>query len=406
MRIQLAAVIVAVTCAATAQAANVPQPNPAQGDGGVSPFYTWAGEIPARPGQMLRSEPLDPTLGLAMAGDQRRILYTSTDGIDGKTPVVVSGAFFTPKGDAPAGGWPVVAWAHGTTGLADVCAPSWNKRTERDAAYLNTWLQQGYAIVATDYQGLGTPGPHPYLAVRPEAYSVLDSARAVLAAFPHLANQVVVIGQSQGGGAAFATLGMAPAYAPDLHVRGGVGTGVPFAGYTAPRGSEQPHSPTAADPTVAYPIYIGYVIQQNDPAVTAEQLFTEAGVAFFQEARTACVGQMFHDLYRAGMNRATILKPAFRDKVANVVLSLQYSTLHLAQPFFVGSGERDHDVAPASQLALVRQACAQGSVIEAHLYTDKDHSGAVNASLKDSVPFVRKILAGEPIKPICEPQAQ
>ena len=55
---------------------------------------------------------------------------------------------------------------------------------ERDAAYLNAWLQQGYAIVATDYQGLGTPGPHPYLAVRPEAYSVLDSARAVLAAFP------------------------------------------------------------------------------------------------------------------------------------------------------------------------------------------------------------------------------
>ena len=149
------------------------------------------------------------------------------------------------------------------------------------------------------------------------------------------------------------------------------------------------------------------MIQQNDPAVTAEQLFTDAGAAFFQEARTACVGQMFHDLTRAGMNRATVLKPAFRDKVANVVLSLQvFTALHLTQPFFVGSGERDHDVVPAWQLALVRQACAQGSVIEAHLYTGKDHSGAVDAWLRDSVPFVRKILAGQPIKPICEPEPQ
>src|ERR1700712_4010354 len=75
-------------------AAQVPAPTPAQGDGGVSSFYTWSGDIPAAPGQMLRSEPLEPNLGLAMAGEQRRILYSSIDGIDGQTPITVSGAYF------------------------------------------------------------------------------------------------------------------------------------------------------------------------------------------------------------------------------------------------------------------------------------------------------------------------
>ncbi|MEA1146259.1 hypothetical protein U8M64_28080, partial [Klebsiella pneumoniae] len=83
---------------------------------------------------------------------------TSTDGLDGTTPIAVSGALFVPKGTPPVGGWPLMAWAHGTVGSADRCAPSLNERSPRDTRYLNYWLDQGYAIVATDYQGLGTPG--------------------------------------------------------------------------------------------------------------------------------------------------------------------------------------------------------------------------------------------------------
>ena len=103
----------------------------------------------------------------------------------------------------------MLAWAHGTVGIADICAPSWQARSYRDVRYLNEWLSQGFAIVATDYQGLGTPGAHPYLKVRPEAYSVLDSVRAVLKDVAGLANKIVIIGQSQGGGAAFATAAFA-----------------------------------------------------------------------------------------------------------------------------------------------------------------------------------------------------
>jgi pimeloyl-ACP methyl ester carboxylesterase len=407
MRICFAGLFAVVVSAAASQAARVPAPDPSQGDGGVSAFYTWTdGDVPATPGQMLRTEPLDPALGLAMAGQQMRILYTSTDGIDGKTPVVVSGAYFAPKGTPPAVGWPLVAWAHGTTGVGDTCAPSWRPRSERDANYLNAWLQQGFAIVATDYQGLGTPGPHPYLAVRPEAYSVLDSVRAVLKGFPDVANRIVVIGQSQGGGAAFATAGIAPDYAPDLAIRGSVATGVPFLRPALLRPPAHSTPPDQADPTVAYNLYIGLMMQQRDPSLTADQLVTERARPLFEEARSTCVSKLFQDVLQAGLNRENALKPEYVSAFKAVLPTMGYTTMHLLQPLFVGTGEQDHDVPPASQLALVRDACAAGSVVDAHLYVGLTHSKTVNASLKNSVPFVRKLMAGEPIPPICEPVAE
>jgi pimeloyl-ACP methyl ester carboxylesterase len=299
-----------------------------------------------------------------------------------------------------------VAWAHGTTGIADTCAPSWTKRSERDAAYLNAWLQQGFAIVATDYQGLGTPGPHPYLAVRPEAYSVVDSVRAVLKAFPTIAKSIVVIGQSQGGGAAFATAGIAPAYAPELVIRGSVGTGVPYLTPAVLRPPANPAPPDKADPTIAYNLYIAIMMQQRDPSLTPDQLVTPRALPFLQEARTTCVGPLFRSVVQAGLNRGNALQPGFPTAFAAVLPAMEYTTLQLAQPLFVGTGEQDHDVPPGWQLTLVRNACAAGSVVEAHLYAGLDHSRTVNASLKDSVPFVRKVMAGEPITAICQPAAE
>ena len=118
----LAALVVATSAAAA----------PARLTGApASPFYAWTAKVPA-PGALLRSEPLPAALALDNAAKSLRILYSSTDGIDGKTPIAVSGALYMPKGAPPAGGWPVVAWAHGTVGAAAVCAPSFRGRSERD----------------------------------------------------------------------------------------------------------------------------------------------------------------------------------------------------------------------------------------------------------------------------------
>src|ERR1700747_953786 len=111
--------------------ADGPKPvlDPSVGDGGVSAFYVWDKMVPGTPGKLLRQEPLASTLMLTNASKGLRVLYTSTDGLDNKTPITVSGAIYFPKGTAPTGGWPIIAWTHGTTGIADVCAPSWIPRS-------------------------------------------------------------------------------------------------------------------------------------------------------------------------------------------------------------------------------------------------------------------------------------
>ncbi|MFO1024226.1 MAG: lipase family protein [Acetobacteraceae bacterium] len=397
--------LLAVLAAGSAQAVRVPAPDPANGDGGVSSFYTWTEEIPPQPGRLLRSEPLDPSLGVPGAARQLRILYTSTNGVDGATPVVVSGALFLPHGAPPPGGWKLIAWAHGTTGLADICAPSWQGRSSRDRSYLGEWLAQGYAVVATDYQGLGTPGPHPYVLARPEAYSVLDSIRAVLQGGFGLANRAVVVGQSQGAGAAFATGGIAPAYAPEIAVEGVVATGLPYPSAPPPR-PPTGEAATQGNHVFAYYLYIALTLQQSLGLARAEDLVTAKARPALEDARGTCVSEMFRTVMASGLNTANGPTPAYRDAYVAALPALRYPTLALKMPVFVGTGAEDHDVRPSAQLRLVRDACAAGTVLQAHLYTGLSHSAAVNGSLPDSLPFVRRIFAGETITPVCEPVAQ
>lgn len=396
----------AVAVATSAQAAAPPTADPKWGDGGVSPFYTYAGKVPGKPGTLLAAEPLPETLVLPEAATGQRILYTSTDGVSGKGRVVVSGAYFTPKGAPPPGGWPLIAWAHGTVGMADVCAPSWAGRSERDVRYLNTWLSNGFAVVATDYQGLGTPGPHAYIETRPEAYSVLDSARAVLAGEPNLSKKVIIVGQSQGAGAAFATAAFASAYAPELDIRGTVATGTPnLSAKTFASASNTDLD--RVDPTIAYAYYLTLTAQQERPGVRMSDSFTDKALPLVEVARTQCVSQLFKAVQDAGLTRRQALRPENTAAIFGPMMpSLGYPTLKLKGPIFMGAGAADKDVNPALQMQLARQACAAGTVVEAHLYEGLDHSATVNGSLKDSLPFVRKALAGEPIAPRCDAAAE
>ena len=207
--------------------AQVPKPDPLRGDGRVSEFYTWSGEL-----RDLRVGSSAASLFLPHSGSPmpqaKKEFCTLRPTASRANRSLQSGSALHPQGHAPSRRLALAglgAW-HGWD--ADICAPSWQARSYRDVRYLNEWLSQGFAIVATDYQGLGTPGPHPYLKVRPEAYSVLDSVRAVLKDVPGLANKIIIIGQSQGGGAAFATAAFAPDYAPELDIRGSVATGIPY----------------------------------------------------------------------------------------------------------------------------------------------------------------------------------
>lgn len=374
-------------------------PDPADGDGGVSAFYS--DPVPAgdlKPGQFIRSEILEPEKALAEAGQAFRMMYVSTDGIEGSKPVLVSGAIFLPKGEAPAGGWPLMAWAHGTVGVADVCAPSNNPRSERDTKYLNHWLSQGYAVVASDYQGLGAPGGHPYLATRPAAWSVLDAIRAVQAGDMPVTDAVVLVGQSQGGGAAFATAAMAESYAPELDIRGTVATGTP---YFTPTSAPATRDPDAVSGVLSYSILILDLVRQADPAFDPSAYLSPEGQKLYDMSRTGCLGPMWQTIEAEGISQNKAFKVDPAPVTANFYNLMSYDTLKVKGPVFMGAGGKDGDVPPAGQERLFKDACAAGSTIQFKIYPDLDHSGTVNGSLADSTPFVAKAFAGEAIPGNC-----
>ncbi|MBV0886978.1 alpha/beta hydrolase [Komagataeibacter oboediens] len=360
------------------------------------------------PGHMIESTPLAPALGLPGQGAAYHILYTSTDGVTGRGTVTVSGAVYYPSGRPPAGGWPVVAWAHGTVGNADRCAPSVNVHTPRDTAYLSAWLKRGFAIVATDYEGLGTPGPHPYLNTRVEAFGVLDSVRAALGSLPNLTDRVMIVGQSQGGAAAFASAGYAPLYAPEINIRGTVATGVP---YMSPAVMQTLPAVAMAstfrpDPLATYLLLMAAGEAGIDPHFRPEDVFTPQAMPFYRMVDTTCVFQLEDAVNRAGLTTAAILRSQAVRLLAPVFQAMMYPTLKLSRPVFVGTGSEDRDVATSGQLLLVHDACAAGSKVEAHLYKGQDHSRTVLASLPDSAIFTQKVMTDQPVSSICSPAPQ
>ncbi|OEJ60210.1 lipase [Streptomyces agglomeratus] len=149
-------------------------------------------------------------------------------------PNVVSGTVIVPK-DGRTGPRPLVTYAVGTVGLADQCAPSagFPKGTTVEANLINQAVQRGWAVVVTDYEGLGTPGDHTYTVGRAEGHAVLDAARAALrhpeAGRSGLADDspIGIMGYSQGGQASSWAAELHDSYAPELNVKGTATGGVP-----------------------------------------------------------------------------------------------------------------------------------------------------------------------------------
>lgn len=394
---------ISVPAAALAQAST---PDPRQGDGGVSAFYTWNKPIPAVPGKLLRREPLPLELGLAEASAQYRILYSSTDGVDGKTPVAVSGVIFLPKGKPPKGGWPLLVWTHGTTGMADISAPSWHGFFDGYRKHLTEWLQAGFAIVATDYQGLGVPGPHPYLNTRPEAFSALDSARVALKIDRRIANKVIAVGHSQGGAAAFATGGYAAQYAPDIHYLGTISTGI---GYTAPKtmSATNNYEQDKVDPTIAYMLMMTLMAQQTHPDLKASDILTPRAAPLLDTIGTLRGDDLYTEVMGAGLTWSNTFQPGALARLIGMTLKLmEYPTLKLAQPVFIGIGGKDSIALAGNTEMLVTDACEAGTVVEARLYPDATHDGVIKASFADAIVFTKRLLDKKPISPICSPASQ
>lgn len=393
----LASGLVPLTAAQSQTAPGKLPTGPLYGDQELSPFYRWTQALPDKPGMVLREEPAPDNPGITAAGKAVRILYTSTDVRWRSGIVPVSGTLHLPKGTPPQGGWPLVAWAHGTLGVSDRCAPSWSGHRPRDAAYINKWLENGFAVVSTDYQGLGGPGPHAYLNWESEGRSVLDSARAAIASQSGaIANQVVVTGQSQGSGAAIGATRLAPTYAPEIGLKATAATGVvsyfPAAAHKAP-------PLTVSAPSYVVLLLVGGALPDSAPAPDA--LATEKGKLLLAAARESCS----QDVAAVARREHIEFKDAFTDAAnaftPNLISVVDMSPVKLPVPVLLGTGLADTLVPPKHQYGAVAALCAAGSTVQWKQYAGATHNGGLHASFPDALALFKNALAGKPVESNC-----
>ena len=188
--------------------------------------YSGAGNVPGA----LISATVLPTIDRRLRATtslSARIEYTSTSGItDGHTPV--SGTVFVPRGKPPEGGWPILAFGHGTTGVASECGPSLSQTLLGSSLIVQALVKEGYLVTVPDYQGLGMEGTyHPYLDATTAGYNVIDAVRATRKLVPEASNKWVGVGLSQGGQAVWAANELAANYGSGLDLRGTVSLSPP-----------------------------------------------------------------------------------------------------------------------------------------------------------------------------------
>ena len=202
-----------------------------KGPAGNAFYYPSAKLIKGEPGTVIWQREIKYTpagrVALKEASKTLLVLYRSRD--PKGRPVAVSGTVDLPKTPAPQGGWKMISWGHGTTGVADQCAPSRTRAGGPADGYIqyasataNRWLAGGYAVLRTDYEGLGTDGGHRYLIGRSEGRSIVDMALAArnVTAQGTLSDEYVIGGHSQGGQSALFAAAEAAKDAPGLNLRG------------------------------------------------------------------------------------------------------------------------------------------------------------------------------------------
>ncbi|MGW8812450.1 lipase family protein [Gordonia terrae] len=231
----------------------------------------------------------------------QRIVYRSASGING-FPTEVSGAVFVPTGPPPPGGRPLIAYAHGTTGITRDCGPSDDDAMFGDLTAVNDFLTAGYAVVTTDYQGLGNrparQRPHPYLEPRTAAYNVIDAVRAVQSTVTvtGIGPSWAAVGRSQGGAAAWSTAEEYGAYGAGVGDLVGAVAVAPLldAGYFVTRAQEG--SLTRAQQHL-YPLVVHGAAQVDDEIIPGDHLSASGmqAVPTCSDGRTALAASSILD---------------------------------------------------------------------------------------------------------------
>ncbi len=351
-------------------------------------------------------------------------------GVAGKT-VKATAMVMTPKTTMPKDGWRVVVWAHGTVGVGDGCAPSNNEFTnDRFSAMADQLLADGYMIVAPDYEGLGTPGIHPYLNLGSEANSAIYAVKAVK---EHYKNNIqddwMSVGQSQGG---HAVLGIAEYAANDPTYKGTVAGApasslgkiimeiAPQALARALQGEALGMLPVgtareAYAELLAYAAYTGVGIKAYEPSFDYKKLFSDraAKIAVNAEGTTGdngiCLADL-HDQYAKDIQKyidensgKTVLdypgldqeEFATNETLKEFLKNTQPATKKLNTPTLIIQGQADMAVPYQVTDALQQGLKAKGTDVTFELVEGASHTAAIVEKRPELVAFIKKHMPAQ-----------
>ncbi|MFW0789914.1 alpha/beta fold hydrolase [Gordonia sp. CPCC 205333] len=298
------------------------------------------------------------TSAVPIPGSVQRMSYFSRTSAN--RSILVTGDLFLPS--APwtgPGERRLISYAYGTQGQGDQCAPSVSGRTSplAENVLIGALMNAGYAVVATDYQGLGTPELHSYTDRVASGRAVLDAARAALASGRGgltRKSRVALYGYSQGGGAVAAAAELAKSYAPELSIVGTV-AGAPVVDLVA-TAKAMDGGPAMGD--------IGYMFNSlisRHPKLAAQKRrdLNSRGLAFLKAVAVQCDkdtesafgGTDSRTLTTDGRSMADLLNSVpwvhwvERERIGNVAPKA---------PVLVVSAAHDDTVPTAASVALVR----------------------------------------------------
>jgi uncharacterized membrane protein HdeD (DUF308 family)/S-formylglutathione hydrolase FrmB len=344
----------------------------AEGAPVVDAFYDPPDRIPPGHGRLIR---WDDYLGRApQNGEARRILYTTRDAVS--RPAVASGLVIVPN-DPPPGPRPVIVWNHGTTGVAQGCAPSLRDASATRWAIpaLEQALAAGWVVVASDYSGQGAPGTFPYLIGKGEGRSSLDAVLAA-AELPDvtLSPDTVVWGHSQGGHAALWTTMLAPEYTPGVEVLGTAAI-APVADPQAVADELLTFDANAMLSVLTAWVLVPYAETYAD--VHLDDYVAPGARAIVREMTQRCPtepGVVVSVLAALGVSEDRPLYDA--DLTAGALgrrLAENAATGPTGSPVFVAWGQEDEVIPPTLQQRYVQGLCEQGQQVRWRAYHGYDH---------------------------------
>ena len=343
---------------------------------------------PPEPGDLVRAEPLDEP---GVAGSVWRVRYRSRS-VAGE-PVEVTGIVARPDGPAPEGGFPVLSWAHGTTGVADRCAPS--NAGANGVPGLQLLLDAGFVVAATDYEGLGTPGVHPYLVSASEGRSVLDAVRAARGVVEDSSASVVVVGHSQGGHAALAAAEIAAEWAPELVLAGTVAI--------APAADVGIMMPVIFDAPVVFGFGALIVAGWTDayPDLEEGDVLAPGGMDVVELAREECLTEVIEAVVGRDIIELVETPPHELPDWQRRIRENTIDAARVGGPVLVVHGVDDPVVPLVLSDLLVESFCEEGVAVEYRPYPGQDHSSVLAVATPDIRAWAKDRLAGRPAPSTC-----